>query len=94
MPSPPPLAAGLFDRLRAIDWFVQVFASDEQWAAIAEPSAAQRRAPADRSFRACGPDEAARSPGFQAVLALGREGRAAIKLSAPFRHRRAPVDRL
>jgi predicted TIM-barrel fold metal-dependent hydrolase len=83
------LAAGLFDRLRALDWFVQVFATDAQWAAIAEPLRRSGARLLIDHFGTMGPAEAVQRPGFQAVLALGREGRAAIKLSAPFRLSRA-----
>jgi predicted TIM-barrel fold metal-dependent hydrolase len=82
------LAAGLFDRLRALNWFVQVLATDEQWTAVAEPLRRSGVRLLIDHFGILEPDEAVRRPGFQAVLALGREGRAAIKLSAPFRHSR------
>jgi predicted TIM-barrel fold metal-dependent hydrolase len=90
------LAAGLFDRLKALDWFVQVFASDEQWAAVAEPLRRSGVRLLIDHFGTMEPDQAALRPGFQAVLALGREGRAAIKLSAPFRQSRTghPYDDL
>lgn len=75
----------LLARLKALGWFAQVFAGDDQW---------QRAAPLLRRSGvriladhfgagdlALGPD----APGFQAVLDLGRGGNAAVKLSAPYR---------
>ena len=78
-------ASGLLGRMRALGWFAQVFATDEQWAAIAEPL---RRSGLQLLVDHFGTREtraALELPGFKAVLALGREGRAAVKLSAPFR---------
>ena len=86
------IAGGLLDRLRALDWFVQVFATDAQWAAIAEPLRRSGVRLLIDHFGTMDPAAALRSPGFQAVLGLGREGRAAIKLSAPFRLSRAAPD--
>src|SRR5262249_2410864 len=79
-------ASGLLERLRALDWFAQIFATDEQWVDIAGPL---RRSGLRRLVAHFGTRQATKAaldqPGFQRVLALGREGRAAIKLSAPFR---------
>jgi predicted TIM-barrel fold metal-dependent hydrolase len=79
------LAGGLLDRLKALDWFVQIFATDAQWAAIAEPLRRSGVRLLIDHFGTMAAAGALSHQGFQAVLALGREGRAAIKLSAPFR---------
>ena len=69
--------------------FVQVYASAAKWAHIA-PLLAQSgaRIIVDHMGE---PDVAAglAQPGFAAVLALGRSGRACVKLSAPYRVSRA-----
>jgi predicted TIM-barrel fold metal-dependent hydrolase len=78
-------AARFLARLEELGWFAQVFADDAQW---------QRAAPLLRSsgvkvlvdhFGVRDPAAGLSQPGFAAVLALGREGKAAVKLSAPFR---------
>jgi len=87
------IAGGLLDRLRALDWFVQVFATDAQWAAIAEPLRRSGVRLLIDHFGTLAPATALLQPGFRQVLALGREGRATIKLSAPFRlSAAAPAD--
>ena len=80
-----PQGRRLLDRLKELGWFVQVFARSDLWVDLA------------RILRQSGskilidhfgmPDLAkdVRQPGFGAVLELGREGRAVVKLSAPFR---------
>jgi predicted TIM-barrel fold metal-dependent hydrolase len=75
----------LLARLKALDWFAQVFAHDEQWQA-AGPLLRQSGVKLLIDHFGIG-DLAAglKAPGFQAVLELGRSGRAAVKLSAPFR---------
>lgn len=79
-----PETARLLARLKALDWFAQVFAADDQW-----PDAARllRRAGVRVLVDHFGLRQPAGTdtPGFQAVLALARDGIAAIKLSAPFR---------
>jgi predicted TIM-barrel fold metal-dependent hydrolase len=80
-----PEAPALLARLKALGWFAQVFAGDDQW---------QRAAPLlQRSgirilidhFGIGDLPLGLRAPGFQTVLALGRSGNAAVKLSAPYR---------
>jgi predicted TIM-barrel fold metal-dependent hydrolase len=85
--------ARLLARLKALDWFAQVFARDEQWQA-AGPLLRQSGVKILVDHFGIG-DLAAgvKAPGFQAVLDLGRSGRAAVKLSAPFRTAAWP-DRL
>ena len=72
-------------RLRELGWFAQVFADDAQWAAAAP---LLRRSGVKVLVDHFGVQDPARGldqPGFAAVVALGREGNAAVKLSAPFR---------
>ncbi|HEY6336740.1 MAG TPA: amidohydrolase family protein [Alphaproteobacteria bacterium] len=72
-------------RLKALGWFAQVFADDAQWPAAAKMLARSGvRALVDH-FGVSSLAPGIGQPGFQAVLALGRQGNAAVKLSAPFR---------
>lgn len=80
-----PEASRLLARLRELGWFAQVLAHDDQWPRLAP---LLRRSGVKvlidhfgvRDLSA-GPDQ----PGFRAVLELGREGLASVKLSSPFR---------
>jgi predicted TIM-barrel fold metal-dependent hydrolase len=78
-------APRLLDRLRALGWFAQVYALDAQWAAIAPTLRASRVRVLIDHFGVHDLAGGVDQPGFQAVLALGREGQAHVKLSAPFR---------
>lgn len=80
----------LLARLAARGWFAQIFAHDEQWPEIAPVlrQAGVRVLIDHFGVRAIAGGVG--QPGFQAVLALGREGNAAVKLSAPFRISRIP----
>jgi predicted TIM-barrel fold metal-dependent hydrolase len=72
-------------RLKALGWFAQIFADDSQWPAVA---AVLRRSGVKvlvDHFGVHDPTAGVGQPGFQAVLALGREGNSTVKLSAPFR---------
>jgi predicted TIM-barrel fold metal-dependent hydrolase len=80
-----PRAELLLARMRALDWHAQVYADDAAWPEIAP---VLRRAGVRVLIDHCGirdPGRGLESPGFQAVLALGREGRAAVKLSGTYR---------
>lgn len=80
-----PESRRLLDRLRAFGLYAQVFADDGQWPDIA---AIVRQAGVKLLVDHFGIRNLAggtRQAGFQAVLALARDGLAAIKLSAPFR---------
>ena len=80
-----PGAAALLARLKALDWFAQVFARDDQWQGVAP---LLRRSGIRILVDHFGIGDLARglgAPGFKAVLELGRSGNAAVKLSAPFR---------
>ena len=77
--------ARLLARLKGLDWFAQVFARDEQWQSAAP---LLRQSGVKILVDHFGVGDLAGglgAPGFQAVLDLGRSGRAAVKLSAPFR---------
>ena len=83
----------LLARLKALDWFAQVFARDEQWQ---EAGPLLRQSGVKVLVDHFGTGDLTRglaAPGFQAVLDLGRSGLAAVKLSAPFRVTSRP-DRL
>jgi len=80
-----PAVPHLLDRLRARDWFAQVYAGDAQWAEIAPILRASRVRVLVDHFGVHDLAGGVGQPGFRAVLALGREGQASVKLSAPFR---------
>ena len=85
-----PEAARFLTRLKALGWYAQIFADDTQWPEIAE---ILRRSGVKVLVDHFGVRDIAAGldqPGFQAVLRLGREGNAAVKLSAPFRISREP----
>jgi len=78
-------APALLARLKALGWFAQVFARDDQWRQVA---LLLRRSGIRILVDHFGIGDLAfglGAPGFQAVLELGRSGNAAVKLSAPFR---------
>jgi predicted TIM-barrel fold metal-dependent hydrolase len=80
-----PDAAPLLDRLKALGWFVQIYADDEQWPELVP---LLRRSGVKVLIDHFGVHDIAAGTttrGFQSVLELGREGNAAVKLSAPFR---------
>ena len=80
-----PEAAALLARLKALGWFAQVFANDDQWRQVAP---LLQRSGIRILVDHFGIGDLALglgAPGFQAVLELGRSGNAAVKLSAPFR---------
>jgi predicted TIM-barrel fold metal-dependent hydrolase len=78
-------APHLLDRLKALAWFAQVYAADNQWplaAAVLKRSGV--RVLVDH-FGVGDIDGGTGHEGFQSVLALGREGNATVKFSSPFR---------
>ncbi len=80
-----PGAPRFLQRLKALGWFAQIYADDTQWpAAAAVLRASGVRVLVDH-FGVRDIAVGTRHPGFQAVLALGREGLATVKLSSPFR---------
>lgn len=80
-----PDAGRFLAQVKALGWFVEVYATGDVWCGI------------ERILRQSGvtvliahlgepdPSRGVDQPGFQAVLALGRETDAVVKLSAPFR---------
>ena len=72
-----PAAARLLARLKELGWYAQVFADDAQWPEVA-PVLRKRREGTGRPFRGPGRRHGRRRAGFQAVLRLGRAGRAAV----------------
>jgi len=80
-----PDAPRLLQRLKALGWFAQVYADDRQWPeAAAVLRASGVRVLVDH-FGVRDISVGIGHPGFQAVLALGREGNATVKLSSLFR---------
>src|SRR4051794_27102982 len=80
-----PEAARFLDRLKAHDWFAQVYADDDQWRALAALFRARGTKLVIDHFGVRGIAAGTGQAGFQAVLSLGRDGAAAVKLSGPFR---------
>jgi predicted TIM-barrel fold metal-dependent hydrolase len=85
-----PEAAGFLARLKALGWYAQIFADDAQWPEVAEILRKSGVKVLIDHFGVRDPSNGLDQPGFQAVLGLGREGNAAVKLSAPFRISREP----
>jgi predicted TIM-barrel fold metal-dependent hydrolase len=78
-------ASGLLQRLKSLGWFAQIYADDTQWRdAAAVLKASGVRVLVDH-FGVRDIALGTRHAGFQAVLALGREGNAIAKLSSLFR---------
>jgi predicted TIM-barrel fold metal-dependent hydrolase len=80
-----PEAPAFLARLKSLGWYAQVFADDGQWPEIAP---ILRKSGVKMLIDHFGVRDLAAgtdSPGFQAVLGLGRGGNAVVKLSAPFR---------
>lgn len=75
----------LLERLRALGLFAQVFADDDQWSAIAAVARQTGVKLLVDHFGIRNLAAGTGQAGFQAVLALARDGIAAVKLSAPFR---------
>jgi predicted TIM-barrel fold metal-dependent hydrolase len=72
-------------RLKALGWFAQIYAHDEQWPALAIVLRRSGVKVLIDHFGVRDPTRGVDQPGFQAVLALGRDGDAAVKFTAPFR---------
>jgi predicted TIM-barrel fold metal-dependent hydrolase len=80
-----PDAPRLLERLKALGWFAQVFASDAQWPAAARVLKASGVRVLIDHFGVGNPAGGIAQKGFRAVLDLGRAGVATVKLSSPFR---------
>jgi len=85
-----PEAPGFLARLKALGWHAQIFADESQWPEIAGILRKSGVKVLIDHFGVRDPSLGLDQPGFQAVLRLGREGNAAVKLSAPFRISREP----
>src|SRR5260370_6476051 len=78
--------------MKALGWFAQIYADDGQWpAAAATLRASGIRVLVDH-FGVRDIAVGTRHPGFQSVLALGREGIAIAKLSSLFRVSRMIIE--
>lgn len=85
-----PGADQFLERLKAFGWCVQVYATGDVWTGIEAPL---RRSGVQLLVDHFGDPDLTRGidqPGFQAVLRLGRESDAVVKLSAPYRPSRQP----
>lgn len=80
-----PAARRLLGRLKELGWIAQVFADDDQWPVIGPLLRTSGVSVVIDHFGVRNLAAGLAQPGFQAVLALGRTGRATVKLSAPFR---------
>jgi predicted TIM-barrel fold metal-dependent hydrolase len=80
-----PSAPRLLARLRERNWFAQIYAHDTQWPDLARSLHASGVSVLVDHFGVRDLSAGPAQPGFQAVLALGRDGNAVVKLSAPFR---------
>jgi len=80
-----PDAPRFLQRLKALGWFAQIYADDTQWPAAAAVLRASGVQVLVDHFGVRDIAVGTRHAGFQAVLALGREGIATVKLSSPFR---------
>jgi len=80
-----PGAGDFLLRIKSLGWFVEVYATRQMWVDIIDPL--QKSGVTVLVAHLGEPDAQAGldQPGFQAVLRLGRETEAVIKLSAPFR---------
>ena len=78
-------ASRLLQRLKSLGWFAQIYADDAQWPAAATVLKASGVRVLVDHFGVRDIALGTRHAGFQAVLALGREGNAIIKLSSLFR---------
>jgi predicted TIM-barrel fold metal-dependent hydrolase len=75
----------LLARLKECGWFAQIYADDDQWTELAPVLERSGVKLLIDHFGVRDARHGIASPGFEAVLALGRSGNAVVKLSAPFR---------
>ena len=80
-----PDASRLLQRLKALEWFAQIYADDAQWPATADVLRQSGVRVLVDHFGVRDIAVGTRHAGFQAMLALGREGNAIAKLSSLFR---------
>jgi len=72
-------------RLKALGWYVQVYADDSQWPEVANTLGRSGVNVLIDHFGVRKLSDGIAQAGFRAVLGLGRAGNAVVKLSAPFR---------
>src|SRR5213076_1439041 len=75
----------LLQRLKSLGWFAQIYADDSQWPAAATVLKASGIRVLVDHFGVRDIAVGTRHAGFQAVLALGRDGNTTVKLSSLFR---------
>ncbi len=80
-----PDAVRLLARLNALGWFLQIYATGQAWCGIERTLRQSGVRLIIDHFGEPNPSHSIDQPGFQAVLELGRETDAIVKLSAPFR---------
>ncbi len=80
-----PGAGRFLDRVRALGWFVQVYATGHVWAGVGQTLHQSGAKVVVDHFGHPDLSRGLDQPGFQTVLMLGRESDATVKLSAPFR---------
>lgn len=86
-----PDTARFLQRLKSLGWFAQIYADDAQWQVAAPVLKASGVRVLIDHFGVCDISGSTGQKGFRAVLALGREGNAIVKLSSPFRVLRVPT---
>lgn len=79
-----PEAARFLQQIKALGWFAEVLAYDEQWPEITAILLRSGVSVLVDHFGIRNVSGGICQPGFQAVLALGREGQAIVKLTTPF----------
>jgi predicted TIM-barrel fold metal-dependent hydrolase len=79
-----PNAVKLLRRMGPLGWFAEVLAHDEQWPEIAGTLMKTGVRVLIDHFGIRNVSGGVDQPGFQAVLALGRQGNAVVKLTTPF----------
>lgn len=87
-----PETIGLLLRMKGLNWFAEVVAEGEQWREVAPVLARSGVNVLIDHFGMHAVPTGIDRPGFQAVLGLGREGRAVVKFSTPFSVSLAPRD--
>jgi len=80
-----PDAGDFLSRIKSLGWFVEVYATREMWADIVDPLLKSGVTVLIAHLGEPDVGGGLDQPGFQAVLRLGRETEAVVKLSAPFR---------
>jgi predicted TIM-barrel fold metal-dependent hydrolase len=80
-----PESSRFLARVKDLGWFLQIYATGQCWCGIQDILLRRKVRLVIDHFGEPDPQHGINQPGFQAVLALGRETDAIVKLSAPFR---------